>query len=68
MANAPQEPDDAHALELLEQKLRALIRALAIRAAREDHMEMMKQISMNKGGRPPKTLLRGKRTKPPEGS
>lgn len=68
MAKCPQEPEDAQTVELLEQKLRALVRALAIRAAREDHLEMMKQMSRNKGGRPRKIRLQGERNKPQGGS
>lgn len=68
MTKNPQEPEDAQALELLEEKVRALVRALAIRAAREDHLEMLKQMSSNKGGRPSKTRLQGKRNKPPDRS
>lgn len=68
MAKDPFGPEDAQTLELLEQKMRALVRALAIRAAREDHLKMLKELSRNKGGRPRKTRLRGERDIPPESS
>lgn len=44
--------------ELLEEKLDAFVRALAIEAAREDHAKALKRVERRKGGRLRKSELR----------
>lgn len=54
MAKKLPSPTSAGARKLLEEKLDAFVRALAIEAAREDHREAIKQAHKKKGGRPRK--------------
>jgi hypothetical protein len=55
MVKKPTSPTSACSQKLLDQKLDAFVRALAIEAAREDHREALKQARKRKGGRPRKT-------------
>lgn len=55
MAKKPSDAMSMQARKLLEEKLDAFVRALAIEAAREDHRKAVRQAQKRKGGRPKKT-------------
>lgn len=54
MEKKPPSPTSAWTRKLLDQQLDALVQALAIEAAREDHQEAIKQANKKKDGRPRK--------------
>jgi hypothetical protein len=58
MVKKPPPPTSTWARKLLDEKLDAFVRALAIEAAREDYREALKQVRKKKGGRPKKKQIR----------